>query len=54
MAFGDRVITVEDVSTRLVGEDFQIDFSLDFYDALFQEEACALMGELEFKLKLEG
>lgn len=53
IAFGGRVITVEDVSTRLVGEDFQIDFGLDFYDALREEEACELMGELEFKLMLE-
>lgn len=53
IAFGDRVITVEDVSTTLVDEDFQVDFRLDFYDELREAETLPFMEELEFRFVLE-
>lgn len=53
IAFGDREITVEDVSTTLVDDDFQVDFRLDFYDELRAEEAYEYMEELTFRFVLE-
>lgn len=54
ISFGGRHITVEDVSTTLVDEDFQVDFRLDFYDELREEEKYDYMQTLEFKIKLEA
>lgn len=54
IAFEDREITVEDLSTTLVDEDFQVDFRLDFYDELRTAEPYDYMETLEFKIALIG
>lgn len=53
ISFGGRQITVYDVSTTLVDEDFQVDFRLDFHDELLTEEPYDYMETLEFKIQLK-
>ena len=41
------------MSTTLVDDDFQVDFRLDFYDELREEEPYDYMENLEFRFVLE-
>ena len=52
IAFGNREITVYDVETRLIDEDFQVDFTLDFFDELREKEKINYMQALEFTITI--
>ncbi|MBS5915504.1 MAG: hypothetical protein KIB49_01690 [Clostridiales bacterium] len=53
IAFADREIPVYDLETRLVDADFQVDFTLDFFDRLQEgEEKIDYMQVLEFRMAL--
>lgn len=54
ISFGGRHITVEDVSTTLVDEDFQVDFRLDFFDEIREEEPYEYMEQMEFRFVIEA
>lgn len=52
--FDGRAITVGDISGSLVGNDFQIGFTLDFFDQLENDESYEFMHELSFRVELLG
>ena len=52
--FDGRAITIGDVTGSLVDNDFQISFTIDFFDQLANDESYEFMNELSFRVELIG